>query len=448
MKKLAGLMAVFMLAMTMWIPFSSAAGTTGVTLDSGKNKYTATNAVLYVTINNPNNATITDVGIVVKKGESTVKKHTEKCNSAYKTKSSVPMWFDLNKELNLQLLPQTQYTYEMFAYIGGKKYTAGGSFKTKSLPSVTLNTNKNDVSQSNAVLYATVNNPGNQTITDVGITIQQNGKTVGQCKETCSSAYKTKSSVPVWYDVNKELSLTLQSGMTYTYRIYAVVGGKTYSAEGKFSTPPATVGGTSSGAADSPFTSAQYSAMNADKVINFKPNDDYKLGDGACNLFSMTCLVRRMQALHSESLLSCQTSLDYNKWERNSNNDGTYYWYWDNWKTSNSWNQKIYNNTGYKTSSITSPGKSADAVAGYLEKYPAGIVCYFYGKNMPAHSVLITRIVDGSFYCIDYYKGVKNMRTIASETLLEKAPFINGCKYPKDYASLFQYLQDVVYICE
>jgi hypothetical protein len=254
--------------------------------------------------------------------------------------------------------------------------------------------------------------------------------------------------VPVWYDVNKELSLTLQSGTTYTYRIYAVVGGKTYSVDGKFSTPPATVGGTSSGAADSPFTSAQYSAMNADKVINFKPNDDYKFGDGACNLFSMTCLVRRMQALNSESLLSCQTSLNYNKWERNSNNDGTYYWYWDNWKTSNSWNQKIYNNTGYKTASVKSPDKSADAVAEYLEKYPAGIVCYFYGKNMPAHSVLITRIVDGSFYCIDYYNGVKNMRTIASETLLEKAPFINGCKYPKDYASLFQYLQNVVYIFE
>lgn len=107
-----------------------AASNNGITLTTSKNKITQTNAVLYATVSNSGKSAFTDGGITIRQGNKILQQYTESVASAYQKKSSVAMWFDLNKELGLKLSPGTSYTYEMFAYIGGKLYSSSGSFTT------------------------------------------------------------------------------------------------------------------------------------------------------------------------------------------------------------------------------------------------------------------------------------------------------------------------------
>jgi len=107
-----------------------AASNNGVTLNTSKNKISQTNAVLYATVSNTGGAAFTKGGIIIWQGDAIVQQYTESVSSSYQKRSSVAMWFDLNKELNLQLNPGTAYTYEMFAIIGETYYSASGSFTT------------------------------------------------------------------------------------------------------------------------------------------------------------------------------------------------------------------------------------------------------------------------------------------------------------------------------
>ena len=99
LKKLRGMICILL----MLLSFSSftmpafAAGT-AVELNAKKNQISATNAVVYASIQNPTKATITDVGIVLKSNGLFLTEHKEKCNSAYKNSSSVPVWYDLTKD--------------------------------------------------------------------------------------------------------------------------------------------------------------------------------------------------------------------------------------------------------------------------------------------------------------------------------------------------------------
>lgn len=134
-KNLRMLVAMFALLMVLVgvIPnVALAASNVGVKLEPSKNVITSTNAILHSTIQNPQKKKVTDVGIdiVAQSSGKTLKSHTEKCNPSYVTAASIPMWFDLKKELKLTLTPDTKYKYTMFAVIGGQKYTASGSFET------------------------------------------------------------------------------------------------------------------------------------------------------------------------------------------------------------------------------------------------------------------------------------------------------------------------------
>lgn len=107
-----------------------AASNNGITLNTSKNKISQTNAVLYATVSNSGKSAFTDGGITIMQGNTVLQQYSESVSSSYQKRSSVAMWFDLNKELGLKLSPGTSYTYEMFAYIGGKLYSASGSFTT------------------------------------------------------------------------------------------------------------------------------------------------------------------------------------------------------------------------------------------------------------------------------------------------------------------------------
>lgn len=85
---------------------------------SSRVKIFQTNAVLYSSASNSGSAAFTEGGIIWQ-SETLLQQYSEFVSRSYQKSSSVAMWFDLNKELGLQLNHGTVYTYEMFAIIGG-----------------------------------------------------------------------------------------------------------------------------------------------------------------------------------------------------------------------------------------------------------------------------------------------------------------------------------------
>lgn len=132
LKLVVTMIALLMLVVGMFPNVALAASSVGVSLETSKNEVTSTNAVLYSYILNPQKGKITDVGIEVVDANSqgVIKSFTEKCGSKYAYYTKVKMWYDLNKELKIQLTPGTKYNYTMFAVINGKKYTASSEFTT------------------------------------------------------------------------------------------------------------------------------------------------------------------------------------------------------------------------------------------------------------------------------------------------------------------------------
>ena len=241
LKKLRGMICILL----MLLSFSSftmpafAAGT-AVELNAKKNQISATNAVVYASIQNPTKATITDVGIVLKSNGLFLTEHKEKCNSAYKNSSSVPVWYDLTKEVKFQLDGGTTYSYTIYAVIGGKRYEASGSFKTSGNPSsVALQTGSNKVSQTNATLYGTIKNPNQSCASYGGIVIKQGGKVIKEFKESVPKNYRNAKTIPVSYDLTKEIGLVLTPNTAYTYELFGIVGGVRRSATGSFKTSAA-----------------------------------------------------------------------------------------------------------------------------------------------------------------------------------------------------------------
>lgn len=105
-------------------------------------------------------------------------------------------------------------------------------------PGVTLNTSKNVVTTTNAVLYATINNPQAKKITDVGIQIveKSTGAVIKSHTEKCVSSASKWKTVSMWFDLNKELGITLKPGTAYTYTMFAVIDGKKFTTNGSFQT--------------------------------------------------------------------------------------------------------------------------------------------------------------------------------------------------------------------
>ena len=105
-------------------------------------------------------------------------------------------------------------------------------------PGVTLNTSKNVVTTTNAVLYATIVNPQAKKITDVGIKIveKNTGAVLKSHTEKCVSSAAKLKSVSMWFDLNKELGVTLKPLTNYSYTMFAVIDGRKYTTDGSFLT--------------------------------------------------------------------------------------------------------------------------------------------------------------------------------------------------------------------
>lgn len=113
-------------------------------------------------------------------------------------------------------------------------------------PSVVVDTTMSQyrVESTNAVLSGRINNPGGGTISTVGLYLYgKDGIAMGQHVENCDSAWANRTSVPMWFDLNKEAKLFLKPGVQYQYALYAYVDGKLYvSSKASFQTTGYTLG--------------------------------------------------------------------------------------------------------------------------------------------------------------------------------------------------------------
>lgn len=88
------------------------------------------------------------------------------------------------------------------------------------------------VYQTNAVLSGRIENPGGQTITDVGLFLYDaGGNRIGTHTEACASDWANRTSVPMWFNLFEEAHITLKAGTRYAYELYGYVGGKLYTSD-------------------------------------------------------------------------------------------------------------------------------------------------------------------------------------------------------------------------
>ena len=86
--------------------------------------------------------------------------------------------------------------------------------------------------ETNWGLYGYVNNPSGATIGQTGVYLYDAaGNLIGQKSEDYDSSSNRMTMAPVFYDINKELGVTLSPGTSYKYKIFAVVGGNRVESE-------------------------------------------------------------------------------------------------------------------------------------------------------------------------------------------------------------------------
>lgn len=100
--------------------------------------------------------------------------------------------------------------------------------------------------ETNWGLYGYVNNPSGATIGQTGVYLYDAaGNLIGQKSEDYDASSNRMTMAPVFYDINKELGVTLSPGTSYKYKIFAVVGGNrvesgmvTFTTKGSSDTKP------------------------------------------------------------------------------------------------------------------------------------------------------------------------------------------------------------------
>lgn len=104
-----------------------------IELSKSKSKVTKNNAILYAVVKNPNKESISSMGIIVSRNKKQLEHHRKKLIIKKKNSNTVLVKYNLKKELlKLKIKRGTKYQYTMYVYVGGKKYKAKGTFKTKS----------------------------------------------------------------------------------------------------------------------------------------------------------------------------------------------------------------------------------------------------------------------------------------------------------------------------
>lgn len=88
---------------------------------------------------------------------------------------------------------------------------------------------KRSITETNAVLVANIQKPSGTKVTACGLQLyDENGELIKDHKETITNVSASNTGFHTWYDINKELGITLNAGTDYKYRFYTIVDGKTY----------------------------------------------------------------------------------------------------------------------------------------------------------------------------------------------------------------------------
>nr|MBP3598387.1 Ig-like domain-containing protein [Eubacterium sp.] len=112
----------------------------------------------------------------------------------------------------------------------GYVYLSGSSSGTATNPAPVANAQVKAVScdkyDTNLVPRAKVYNPSKRRVTTVGIKIKDGNNVIGSKEEMMDAKAQYYSSSNIWFDLTKELGLTLRRGHVYSWQIYADIGGK------------------------------------------------------------------------------------------------------------------------------------------------------------------------------------------------------------------------------
>lgn len=113
-----------------------------------------------------------------------------------------------------------------FIYLNGA--SAPASSQPVQQPTITVNQSNQSwaVSDHNIVPCAKIHNPYRAKVTTVGIQIKDGSNVIASKEEMMVAAGQNSTTSDVWFDCNKECGVTLRAGHTYTWQIYANVGGQ------------------------------------------------------------------------------------------------------------------------------------------------------------------------------------------------------------------------------
>ncbi|MDY3281650.1 S-layer homology domain-containing protein [Dysosmobacter sp.] len=90
-------------------------------------------------------------------------------------------------------------------------------------------TSKISVSDHNATVVTKIKKTAGARVTACGLRLYDAaGNLIKEHRETVSNVSDSTTTFHTWYDINKELGVTLDSGTTYQYRFFTVVNGTTY----------------------------------------------------------------------------------------------------------------------------------------------------------------------------------------------------------------------------
>lgn len=207
-----------------------------------KFQYTENNAVLVAKVTKPMGSKVNYVGMVMYDNYGKVVcDRTFSVTNVSPSSTSFHIWFDVQKEMGVTLKPGITYKYRIYTKVDNEKYVSPyWTFTTKaasvSQPLVTVNypTNPTYLSKfkyttNNAVLVANIIKPSGSKVNYVGLVMyDNNGKAVCDKTFSVTNVSASTTSFHAWFDVQKELGVTLKPGITYKYRIYTKVDNVKY----------------------------------------------------------------------------------------------------------------------------------------------------------------------------------------------------------------------------
>ncbi|MGN1143777.1 MAG: hypothetical protein ACI4SU_04365 [Anaerovoracaceae bacterium] len=242
---------------------------------------TTNNAVVVANITKPAGSTVNSVGLVVYEDAT----GTVVCDQSFPvtnvsaSTTSFHAWFDIQKELGKTLQAGTKYKYRFYTKVDNVKYVgpywyfttkaeatssgsgsstsgstsgsgsstsgsggstsgSGGSTSGSGGTTVTLPgeicratnstyTAKESVTRTNAVVVANIKKDAGTKVTEVGIVIRDNNWNL-ICDKSfpVTNVSNSTTSFHAWFDVQKELGVTLSPGTIYWYSFYAKIDGK------------------------------------------------------------------------------------------------------------------------------------------------------------------------------------------------------------------------------